>query len=63
MSKVRVLGVSGSPREGRNTDALLRAALEKAEEAGAEQVVESLARFGLMYGMIVVGGVFRLLSW
>jgi hypothetical protein len=38
-------------------------ALEKAEEAGTEQVVESLARFGLMYGMIVVGGVFRLLSW
>ena len=33
---VRVLGISGSPRGGKNTEALLRAALEAAEEAGAE---------------------------
>ena len=43
MSKVKVLGVSGSPREGKNTDALLRAALEAAEQAGAEIEVLSLA--------------------
>jgi len=30
------LGISGSPRGGKNTEALLRAALEAAEEAGAE---------------------------
>jgi multimeric flavodoxin WrbA len=42
MSKVRVLGVSGSPREDRNTDALLRETLEKAEEAGAETEVLTL---------------------
>lgn len=31
-----MLGISGSPRSGKNTEALLRAALEAAEEAGAE---------------------------
>jgi len=36
MSKVKVLGVSGSPRKGRNTDSLLRAALEAAAELDAE---------------------------
>lgn len=32
----RILGISGSPREGGNTDILLDAALESASDAGAE---------------------------
>lgn len=36
MSNVRVLGISGSPRRGRNTEQLLQAALEAAVEVGAE---------------------------
>ena len=43
MSKAKVLGVSGSPREGKNTDALLRAALGAAEEAGPETEILSLS--------------------
>ncbi len=45
MSKVIVLGVSGSPREGRNTGGLLEVALGAAEEAGAE--VDALSLAGL----------------
>jgi len=36
MSTIKVLGVSGSPRKGKNTGKLLDAALEAAAEAGAE---------------------------
>jgi multimeric flavodoxin WrbA len=43
MSKVMVLGVSGSPREGRNTGGLLKVALRAAEETGAEAEAFSLA--------------------
>lgn len=43
MSKTKVLGVSGSPRKGKNTDALLRVALGAAEEAGTETEILSLA--------------------
>ena len=48
MSKAKVLGVSGSPREGKNTDALLRAALEAAEEAGTETEILSLASLKIL---------------
>jgi multimeric flavodoxin WrbA len=43
MSAVKVLGVSGSPRKGRNTEKLLSYALEAAEEAGVVTEVLSLA--------------------
>lgn len=43
MSNVRVLGISGSPRAGRNTEALLGKALEAAEAEGAETEMLSLA--------------------
>lgn len=43
MSTVKVLGVSGSPRKGKNTQSLLAAALDAAEEAGAETEILSLA--------------------
>jgi len=43
MSTIKVLGVSGSPRKGKNTGKLLDAALEAAEEAGAETEHLSLA--------------------
>jgi multimeric flavodoxin WrbA len=43
MSKVKVLGVSGSPRKGRNTEKLLSLALGTAEAAGAEVELISLA--------------------
>ncbi len=43
MSKVKVLGVSGSPRKGRNTEQLLRAALDAAAELDVETEVVSLA--------------------
>ena len=43
MSKVKVLGVSGSPRRGRNTEKLLSIALEAAEGASAEVELISLA--------------------
>ena len=42
MSKGIVLGVSGSPREGRNTVSLLEAALGVAEEEDAEVDAPSL---------------------
>jgi len=40
---VKVLGVSGSPRRGRNTEQLLRTALDAAAELGAETELMSLA--------------------
>lgn len=43
MSKVMVLGVSGSPRAGRNTEALLGKTLKAAEASGAETEMLSLA--------------------
>ncbi len=59
MSPIKVLGVSGSPLKGKNTGALLQATLSLSglRHGGAEQVAEHLARFGLMHGMVVVGGV------
>ena len=42
---VRILGVQGSPRKSRNTEALLRHALAAAEEAGAETELVNLAEF------------------
>lgn len=47
MPKVKVLGVSGSPRKGRNTEKLLTAALTAAEEAGAETELLSLAELSI----------------
>ena len=43
MSPIKVLGVSGSPRKGKNTGSLLQAALDAAQEAGAETELLSLA--------------------
>ena len=40
---VRIVGVQGSPRKGRNTEVLLRHALAAAEEAGAETELVNLA--------------------
>ena len=48
MSEIKVLGVSGSPRKGRNTDSLLNAALEAAREAGAETELLSLAGLNIL---------------
>lgn len=47
MSKVKVLGVSGSPRKGKNTEKLLTTALGAAEEAGAETELFSLAELSI----------------
>ena len=43
MSKIKVLGVSGSPRKGRNTEQLLRAALDAASELDVETELVSLS--------------------
>jgi len=48
MSKVKVLGVSGSPRKGKNTERLLRAALDAAAEIGAETELVSLASLSIL---------------
>jgi len=45
MPPLKVLGVSGSPRKGKNTESLLQAALDSAQEAGAE--IEGLSLSGL----------------
>lgn len=42
---MRVLGVSGSPRKGKNTERLLGAALEAAGEVGAETELLSLSDY------------------
>jgi len=47
MSAVKVLGISGSPRKGRNTEKLLLCALEAAEEAGAKTEMFSLAELNI----------------
>lgn len=47
MSGIKVLGISGSPREGRNTEKLLIEALNTVEEAGAETEVLSLGRLNI----------------
>ena len=45
MPPIKVLGISGSPRKGKNTESLLQAALDSAQEAGAE--IELLSLPGL----------------
>jgi len=45
---VKVLGVSGSPRKGKNTERLLRAALDAAAEIGAETELVSLASLSIL---------------
>jgi multimeric flavodoxin WrbA len=47
MSAVKVLGISGSPRKGRNTEKLLLCALEAAEEAGVKTEMLSLAELNI----------------
>jgi len=44
---VRIIGVQGSPRKSRNTEALLRHALAAAEEAGAETELVNLAELNV----------------
>jgi len=44
---VRIIGVQGSPRKSRNTEALLRHALAAAEEAGAETELVNLAELNI----------------
>ncbi len=48
MSPIKVLGVSGSPRKGKNTGSLLQAALDAAREAGAETELLSLAALSIL---------------
>lgn len=45
MSNVKVLGVSGSPRRGKNTDQLLQAALDAVAELEVKTELISLANF------------------
>lgn len=45
---MKVLGVSGSPRKGKNTERLLRAALDAAAEIGAETELVSLASLSIL---------------
>jgi multimeric flavodoxin WrbA len=48
MSPIKVLGVSGSPRKGKNTGSLLQSALDAAQEAGAETELLSLAGLSIL---------------
>jgi len=48
MSPIKVLGVSGSPRKGKNTGALLQAALDAAQEAGAETELLNIAGLSIL---------------
>jgi len=48
MSKVKVLGVSGSPRRGKNTHQLLRAALDASAELDVETELVSLAEMKIL---------------
>lgn len=48
MSPIKVRGVSGSPRKGKNTGSLLQAALDAAQEAGAETEFLSLAGLSIL---------------
>ena len=47
MSAIKVLGISGSPRKGRNTEKLIYLALEAAGEAGASTELISLAELNI----------------
>lgn len=47
MSAVKVLGISGSPRKGRNTEKFLYLALEAAGEVGASTELLSLAELNI----------------
>lgn len=48
MSKIKVLGVSGSPRKGKNTEQLLRAALNAATELDVETELISLSDLNIL---------------
>jgi len=48
MQKIRVLGVSGSPRKGRNTETLLNVALDAALNLGAEARAVSLPDYKIL---------------
>ena len=48
MSSIKILGVSGSPRKGKNTGSLLQASLDAAQEAGAETERLSLADLSIL---------------
>ncbi|MBS7619827.1 flavodoxin family protein [Candidatus Bathyarchaeota archaeon] len=48
MQKIRVVGVSGSPRKGKNTEALLNAALDAALNLGAEVREVSLSDYQIL---------------
>lgn len=48
MSPIKVLGVSGSPRKGKNTGSLLQAALDAAQEAGAETELLNIAGLSIL---------------
>ena len=48
MSPIKVLGVSGSPRKGKNTESLLQAALDAAQEAGAEIELINIADLSIL---------------
>ncbi len=48
MSPIKVLGVSGSPRKGKNTGALLQVALDAAQEAGAETELLNIAGLSIL---------------
>ncbi|MBN2334000.1 flavodoxin family protein, partial [Candidatus Bathyarchaeota archaeon] len=45
---VRIVGVQGSPRKNRNTEALLGHALKAAEEVGAETEIINLAELKVL---------------
>ncbi|MGB9622525.1 MAG: flavodoxin family protein [Candidatus Bathyarchaeia archaeon] len=48
MQKIRVVGVSGSPRKGKNTEVLLNAALDAALNLGAEARTVSLSDYQIL---------------
>jgi multimeric flavodoxin WrbA len=48
MSPINILGVSSSPRKGKNTGSLIRAALDAAQEAGAGTDLLSLAGLSIL---------------
>jgi len=48
MSPIKILGISGSPRKGKNTVNLLKAALDVAKDAGADTELLSLAGLNIL---------------
>jgi multimeric flavodoxin WrbA len=48
MSPIKILGVNGSPRKGKNTGNLLQAALDSAQEAGTETELLNLASLSIL---------------